>query len=441
MATIAVNESLAPIVSLTDFAAIVELLVKAKAANPENIVTPIIWGMHGVGKTSSIKQLARKMGYNFVVLHPAHWRLEDLIGLPKAVEIRSEDGKSVVGHETVYSRPTWLHAILKDPRPAILFVDEFNRARDQDVFQAMIPFLLEHHLGPHEIRPSDLIIAAANPECGDYNVTELGDAALLSRFAHFTLQPSVSEWSLWNRQQGNVHLACIEVMESAADALCPKTKVPDGSRVKVYPDRRNVTRYGMLMHAAKEGNFYDKGSLIHLGNAMLGGAATTTILLKQEEIEARERNLTVKNIVDGTALNVLKDMKEFEKLVVLNNQLAAELASGDIKLNAKSRKNVEAWLHAINIEHLYAFYQGLKQAYTSRNGNDVKAGNHLAYEEIVKPMTGTYDDEGRPVKEGGKTIVQKILQHQNKEKDASAGLNAAKKGSGKSDGGNNAEGA
>lgn len=341
-------------------------------------------------------------------MHPAHWRLEDLIGLPKAIELLDDKGAGTGHYRTEYSRPGWIHKILSDPRPALVVVDEFNRARDLDVYQALVPFLLEGKLGPHELRPQDFIVALANPNCSDYEVTELGDAALMSRFAHFTLEPEKGEWSVWNRKKGNVHLACIETFEQNP-GLCPKSSVPSEARVKIYPDRRNVTRYGMVLHSAEKGDFLNRESITLMGHGILGVDATSQIMTQFDKIVERGKCLTVESVLSGEVFKMLQDLKEAEKIVVLNNALSSGLASDEIKPKAKQLKNIERWLHTINIEHLYAFVQSLKAGYTERAGNDATKGNQLAY-TLLKGMAERYNESGK-VAADGVTVLDKVLRH------------------------------
>jgi hypothetical protein len=150
----------------------------------------MLWGYHGVGKTEIVKQVAKDMGYNLVVLHLATQDIIDLIGRPVTETI---DGIEV----QKWSVPGWLHDALENTKktgmPNIFFLDEFNRG-PRLVLASMLPFLIEGVLHTHAIGENDAVLAAANPANENYEVNELTDKALLNRLGHIILRPTVGEY-------------------------------------------------------------------------------------------------------------------------------------------------------------------------------------------------------------------------------------------------------
>ena len=76
--------------------------------------TPIcIWGVHGIGKTALIEEIARRNDWRFAYAAPAQFEeMGDLHGLPVI------DGRS-----TTFAPPDWVPT---DDGPGILLLDDFN---------------------------------------------------------------------------------------------------------------------------------------------------------------------------------------------------------------------------------------------------------------------------------------------------------------------------
>ena len=79
----------------------------ASESNTGQRPTPIcIWGSHGIGKTSLIKDLARRNGWKFRYCSPAQFEeMGDLHGLP----VTHDPDPTVHGDETtIYLPPDWV---------------------------------------------------------------------------------------------------------------------------------------------------------------------------------------------------------------------------------------------------------------------------------------------------------------------------------------------
>jgi len=156
-----------------------------------------LWGLAGVGKTEFVTQIAQKRGYNLVVVHLAtQGDICDLIGIPKSVEYKDENGK-VIGNATVWSCPEWLHKALENSKatgmPNLFFLDEFNRG-NRFVLSAMLPFLIGGKLHTHSVNKEDAIICAMNPPTDEYEVNTISDEAMLNRVGHCIFKPTNSEY-------------------------------------------------------------------------------------------------------------------------------------------------------------------------------------------------------------------------------------------------------
>lgn len=150
----------------------------------KNNMNVMLIGLHGTGKTETVRQLAEDMGYKLkayscATLDP----FTDLVGVPIPQEVNGR-------------------TILKMIRPVdideaeIVFFDELNRARPE-VQDAVLEIINNRTINGEPLPNLKCCWAAINPPNGDYNVDEL-DPALMDRFdayIEFTPRPSVAYMS------------------------------------------------------------------------------------------------------------------------------------------------------------------------------------------------------------------------------------------------------
>lgn len=148
----------------------------------ENDQNVLLIGLHGTGKTETVRALAEEMGlkvksYSCSTLDP----YTDLVGVP--VPKQTEDGRDY----------------LKQIRPLdideadIVFFDELNRARPE-IQDAVLEIINNKTINGEPLPKLKCCWAAINPPDGDYKVDEL-DPALMDRFdayIEFTPRPSVA---------------------------------------------------------------------------------------------------------------------------------------------------------------------------------------------------------------------------------------------------------
>lgn len=154
-------------------------------------VVPFVWGLHGVGKSSVVRQYCEENDLQFVDVRLGNMEVGDLIGLPDFTT-DSKGNKTA----TKFMRPSWLPTSGK----GIVFLDEFNRAR-RDVLQASFQFVLDRRIGTEYVLPEGWhIVVAGNPNTNDFITTDISDEALMSRFVHIKLSPTFDEWSSYMRK-------------------------------------------------------------------------------------------------------------------------------------------------------------------------------------------------------------------------------------------------
>lgn len=157
-----------------------ELIVLCREAG----VTLYLWGVHGIGKSSIVRQVAEKLGIGFVDMRCAQLEPADLRGFPD----KGSDGRT--------------HFLPPGEMPhsgaGILLLDEINRA-NQDVLSAAFQLVLDRAVGEYQLPAQWSIVCAGNFQQTGYAVTEL-DPAFRDRFCHAVVsagQTTYDEWAEW----------------------------------------------------------------------------------------------------------------------------------------------------------------------------------------------------------------------------------------------------
>jgi AAA domain (dynein-related subfamily) len=156
--------------------------------DPATRPTPVcIWGLHGIGKTELVRDLARQRGFEFVYIAPAQFEeMGDLTGMPKIA------ADALKGEVTRLVPPEWAPA---RPGPGILLLDDVNRADDR-ILRGIMQLLQYYELVSWSLPPQWLVVLTANPDGGDYSVTTMDDA-MLTRMLHVTMEFDAKSWGRW----------------------------------------------------------------------------------------------------------------------------------------------------------------------------------------------------------------------------------------------------
>lgn len=212
-------------------------------------VPVFLWGNHGCGKSQSIKQYAEENNYLFVDLRLGTQEVGDLLGLADFL-LDEKTGKKIA---TRFFTPDWLHQTIeycnKNPESkAFIFLDEFNRAR-RDVLQASFQLVLDKQLHTVKLPSNTYVIAAGNPNTSDYIVTDVSDKALMDRFCHIKLAPSVDEW-IKNAEKRHYASEVVDFIRDQKTLL--SGDIEDFSLDFVKPSRRSWEMVSKLLHAKLE---------------------------------------------------------------------------------------------------------------------------------------------------------------------------------------------
>ncbi len=174
-------------VSAASVAALLEHAVERLSQGDERPTPICIWGLHGIGKTELVREVARARGCDLVYLAPAQFEeMGDLVGMPRVVT--DEQGQAL----TRFAPPEW---VPRRPGPGILLLDDVNRADDR-ILRGIMQLFQNYGLVSWTLPPRWLIVCTANPDGGDYSVTTL-DEAMLTRMLHVTMVFDPYVWARW----------------------------------------------------------------------------------------------------------------------------------------------------------------------------------------------------------------------------------------------------
>ena len=165
----------------------------------------LLWGAPGVGKTSRINKVARKLGFynkDLTVLASVR-EPSDFLGLP----IPGGEPVMVAGKEVpalTFAPPMWAvqanqhSADTGDPRDdkAVVFFDEFSTAGER-VMSAMLRVIHERVVGEFTLHKNVAMLAAANPPSMSPGGEDL-KPPVANRFIHlYWTPPTADQWANW----------------------------------------------------------------------------------------------------------------------------------------------------------------------------------------------------------------------------------------------------
>ena len=233
-------------------------------------------GDSGIGKTSTILQLAKETNLNFVKLNLAQIEeLGDLVGFPirqfevcktdndclwideHAVEEYTKQGYKFTGlNRMSYCPPEWISGKTKG---GILLLDDWNRA-DVRFIQAVMELIDRQQYISWELPKDWHIILTSNPDNGDYLVNSI-DNAQKTRFISVNLKFDINCWSEW-AEDATIDNRCINFLLKHPELVSTNT------------NSRSITTFFNSISSIK--TFDDELGLVQMiGEGSVGGEFTT----------------------------------------------------------------------------------------------------------------------------------------------------------------------
>jgi hypothetical protein len=290
--------------------------------NNKPMVSTEVVGDSGIGKTSSIVQLAEELDLNFVKLNLAQIEeIGDLVGFPiRQFEMQSEDSKEWVDENSVedyrkkgfsstglnrmsYCPPEWISGKQKG---GILLLDDWNRA-DMRFIQAVMELVDRQQYISWTLPKDWHIILTANPDNGDYLVNSI-DNAQKTRFISVNLKFDLKCWGKWAE-------------ENKLDGRCINFLLMHPELVTKNVNSRSVSMFFNSISSVK--NFEESLPLIQMiGEGSVGSEFSTlfTMFINNK----LDKMISPENIINQDEKYVMNTLKG---LVGKDKDYRADIAS------------------------------------------------------------------------------------------------------------------
>jgi hypothetical protein len=307
-----------------DLSESLEYLTKAE-------LTPFIWGHAGVGKSSIVRQYAESKGFHFFAFYlGTQSDIGDVLGLAEFVD--NGDGTK----STAFATPKWLKDTIEycEGNPdsgAVIFLDEFNRAR-RDILSGMFSLALDKTFHTIKLPKNCHIIAAGNPPTDEYFTTDVNETALMARFVHIKLEPTFQEWIDYAKGT-EIDSSLVGWLKSQPDLLEEKHTSFDLKKM-VKPDRRAISRLDKLFKLKTPRHLLEQ--LMH---GIIGLERTVAYL---QYLNEQDKPLTAKEILSGKKLDLIKKWSNPTDIVASCLNLSCDALKEEVTQRNADNKNFTA---------------------------------------------------------------------------------------------------
>lgn len=189
---------------------------------------PLLIGESGIGKTSLVREVAKKLDYEMITIDANLLKEGEIGGLPIVSDIEIKDESNVKKRKiTTYAIHNKLIEVdlqIEKNRNVLLFIDELNRC-DHAVQQELMNLVLNREINGYKLSDKVSIMAAMNPsnryesyEDSNYQVIDM-DPAQENRFVWISMESDLKQWLNWAMGSGNIHNNVIEFLSAFPEYL------------------------------------------------------------------------------------------------------------------------------------------------------------------------------------------------------------------------------
>lgn len=328
----------------------------------------MLTGIHGIGKSSIIAGIFKKMGYKVITIFLGQKADPgDVIGLPHKHEIVIEDGSKI--WVTTFASMDWWPT---DPNGKyIIFLDELNRAKPE-MMQCIMDLVLNRMMNGRALPEHTRIIAAINPSNnGQYQVEDL-DPALLDRFNVYELKPDVDEWISWAIET-QIHDAVIGFITKHGETfLDPPTEIGESGTNSgtVTPSRRSWERVSNNFKKFPD-LFADKTFLQTYLNGIVGIPASAAFHKYLNTLGVGLSAKTLLENYDRKVEETLKSMNQTDQISLMDDCVTYFKSNFDKLIKSKETsekltKNLERAFDHTKVETMAHFFSKLQNEHNKK---------------------------------------------------------------------------
>ena len=274
-------------ISIGDLTALVKSNLQALWMGDEEMARAIppvmIWGAPGVGKSTAIRELAKKLDIGFIDVRLAQREPVDMRGLPVP------DGEQV----------RWLVSSEwpRDPESkGIIIFDELTAA-DKTLQVAAYEFILDRRLGDLYKVPKNWYIVAAGNRTEDRAVACSMSSALANRFLHVEVSPQLKDFISYGEAKG-MHPVVLDFLRFRPQLLFSQKQE---NLQRGWPSPRSWERVSTMLKIADQTG--DKRSLQYILPGLVGMGAATEFLGFYNDLFMQEFHRDIKErLLNGSAL-------------------------------------------------------------------------------------------------------------------------------------------
>lgn len=191
--------------------------------------TPCLHGEAGIGKTEIALQLAYALGVDRKAF--AAVMVSQTVSSDFLIPFRDNTAE---GQYFRMLMAGWLKPIMEAGErgePSMIFFDEITRYQDAETASVIFSIISDRTLGGHKLPDNCYILAACNPDNGNYDVNDIiNERAWRRRLNHVVVDYDVAGWLRWAKEEG-IHEWVTDYVSSNIEMLLDEKACAAG---KVY---------------------------------------------------------------------------------------------------------------------------------------------------------------------------------------------------------------